>query len=271
MTVRLGARCDCRPIDKAAPVGREQDALFAASLPQPPDDLKGGVRLARAGRHDQQHSVLPIGYGLDRRVDDLVVAWGLSAAVVEVVLKDDCLAFGRQPLPRAISRPQLGGRREGVERKVDLTRNAGTGAIVEHEAITVRGKHEGDVQRFGVVDRLLHPIADAMRVVFRLDDRDRDVGLVVEDVIGALGFTARHKLAAYDDAALREAHLLADLQHLVPTDRTEGGRDELGADIAFGEAAHVHASPSKATRHEKKLEMGRNPKERKFRWAACAW
>ena len=44
----------------------------------------------------------------------------------------------------------------------------------------------------------------------------RDVRLVVEDVVGALGLAARDQLAAHDDAALGEADLLADLQHLVP-------------------------------------------------------
>ena len=44
----------------------------------------------------------------------------------------------------------------------------------------------------------------------------RDVRLVVEDVVGALGLAAGDQLAADDDAALGEADFLADLRHLVP-------------------------------------------------------
>ena len=91
---------------------------------KPPDDLKGGVGLAGAGRHDEQDAILALGDGLDRGVDgvDLVVARGLAAAVVEIVLKDDLLGFRRQALPGAIARPQIGRRREGVEREVRLLR-----------------------------------------------------------------------------------------------------------------------------------------------------
>ncbi len=46
-------------------------------------------------------------------------------------------------------------------------------------------------------------------VVLGLDQRQRDVGLVVEDVVGPLGLAAADQLAAHDDAALGEADLLA--------------------------------------------------------------
>ena len=51
----------------------------------------------------------------------------------------------------------------------------------------------------------------------------RDVGLVIEDVVGALGLAAGDELAADDDAALGEADLLADLQHPVPARAFHGG------------------------------------------------
>ena len=84
---------DHRLVDEDVAVGEEEDAFLAAGLPQPPDDLKGGVGLAGAGGHDEQDAVLALGDGFDRRVDgvDLVVARGLAAAVVEVVLQDDLL------------------------------------------------------------------------------------------------------------------------------------------------------------------------------------
>ena len=108
-----------RLVDQHVAVGEEQDALLAARLPQPPDDLKRGVGLAGAGRHDQQDAVAALGDGLDRGVDgvDLIVARGLAAAVVEIVLKDDLLGLGVEALPGAIARPQIGRRRKGVERR----------------------------------------------------------------------------------------------------------------------------------------------------------
>jgi hypothetical protein len=104
---------------------------------------------------------------------------------------------------------------------------------VEHEAVAVRREHEGDVEGRGVVEALLHPVAHAMGIVLGLDQRQRDVGLVIEDIISPLGLAPRDQLAAHDDAALSEAHLLANLQHLVPPRLAERRRDELGADVAF--------------------------------------
>ena len=69
-----------------------------------------------------------------------------------------------------------------------------------------------------------------------------NVGLIIEDVIGALGLSARDQLAANDDAAFGKTHLLADLQHLVPPCPTQGGRDELRADVSFREASLVHGN-----------------------------
>ena len=104
-------------IDQHVAVGQEQDALFAACLPQPPDDLKGGVGLAGSRGHDQQDAVSALGDGLDGGVDgvDLIVAGRLAAAVVKIVLKNDLLGFGRQALPGAIARPQVTRWRKGLQ------------------------------------------------------------------------------------------------------------------------------------------------------------
>ena len=227
-----------RLVDEHVAVGEEEDALLAAGLPQPPDDLEGGVGLAGAGRHDEQDAVLALGDGLDRRVDgvDLVVARGLAAAVVEIVLKDDLLRFRRQALPGAIAAP----RDRSGDGKASSARLASFSALVPVRSWNTKPspfeeKTKGMLSVVGVVERLLHAVADAVVVVLGLDERDRDVGLVVEDVVGALGLAARDQLAANDDAALGEADLLADLQHLIPARLLHGGRDELGADVAFAE------------------------------------
>jgi len=101
-----------RLVDQHIAVGEEQDALVAFRIPtlrfpQPPDDLEGGVGLARTGRHDQQNPVLAFGDGLNRRVDGihLIVARLLSASVVVVILKNDLLGFAVEPFPGAKARP----------------------------------------------------------------------------------------------------------------------------------------------------------------------
>ena len=43
--------------------------FLAFGLPQPPDDLKGGVGLAGASGHDQQDTLLAFGDGFDGAVD----------------------------------------------------------------------------------------------------------------------------------------------------------------------------------------------------------
>ena len=72
-------------------VDEEEDALLGAGLPQPPDDLKGGVGLAGAGGHHEQDAVLAAGDGLDGAIDgdELVVARRFAGAVVVVVLRGD--------------------------------------------------------------------------------------------------------------------------------------------------------------------------------------
>ena len=228
-------------IDQHVAVGQEQDALFAACLPQPPDDLKGGVGLACSRGHDQQDPVTALGDGLDCGVDgvDLIVARRLAAAVVEIVLKNDFLGLGRQALPGAIARPQVAWRRKGIEgERVFL--GGGIGTVMEEEAVAVGGEDEGDLQGVGVVEGLLHAVADGMVVVLGFDQCDGQVGLVVENVVGPLALAPADQLATHHDAALGEVDFLADLCHLVPARLAQGRGDELGADVAFAQALLVH-------------------------------
>ena len=62
---------------------------------------------------------------------------------------------------------------------------------------------------------IVHAVAYAVVVVLGLDDGNRDVGLVVEDVIGTLGFAPGHQFAADDDAPFGKSDFLADLLHAV--------------------------------------------------------
>ena len=211
-------------------------------LPKPPDDLERGVGLAGAGRHDQQDAVAALGDRFDGGVDgvDLVVARGLVSAIVEIVLEDDGLGLGCQPLPGAIARPQVVGRREGVEVDGGFLLGARACPVVEDEAVAIGRKHEWNIQGLRVVQSLLHAVADGVGVVLCLDQGDGDVGLVMEDVIGPLALASVDQLAAHDDAALGEAHFLADLRHFVPPGLAQCRSDELGADVAFAETFLVH-------------------------------
>jgi hypothetical protein len=113
---------------------------------------------------------------------------------------------------------------------------------VEDETISVRREDERDVECGGVVEGLLHTGADGEGVVLGLDEGDRDVGLVVEDVVGSLGPAAGNELASDDDSPLGEADFLANLGQLIPACLSDGRGDELTADVALGEALLVHRS-----------------------------
>jgi hypothetical protein len=94
-------------------------------------------------------------------------------------------------------------------------------------------KDKGNVEGYRIIESLLHSVADAVVVVLGLDDRNRNVGFVIKDVIGALGLPASNQFSADDDAAFGKSDLLAHLHHPVPARALYGGAYELGADVAF--------------------------------------
>jgi hypothetical protein len=111
---------------------------------------------------------------------------------------------------------------------------------VKHKAVAVGREYEGNVEGRCIFQPLLHAVPDAVRIVLGLDQRQRNVGLEIENVVDAFGLAARHQLAAHDDAALGEADLFADLRHFIPSRPLDRRRDELGADVAFAKGALVH-------------------------------
>ena len=154
---------------------------------------------------------------------------------------------GGVALGRAVARPEFLGRGKLVERDFAFDGAARAGAVVFEEGVAVGAVGEGHVEDLGVFERLLHAGADGVVVVLGFDDGDRDVRLVEEDVVGLLRFAAFDRLAANDDAALGEVDLLPDLGHHVPLAAVradERGRDELGADVRFGEFLLVHPARS---------------------------
>jgi hypothetical protein len=232
-------------------VDEEKDAFSGLRLPQPPDDLEGGIRFSGAGRHDQQDALLSAGDGFDGAVDsvDLVVARGLAAAVVVIGRFDgDALFRAGDALPGAVALPEFGRRREGVERELLLDGGVLAGAVVNEEGVAVAAYGIRHVEGLGVVQALLHAVADGVVVVLGLDDSDGQVGGVVEDVVGPLLLAPRVQLAPHDDAALGEGDFFTHLRAEIPARPLQRGGDELGADIALGEAFLVGHGRSELSR-----------------------
>src|SRR5438876_943012 len=111
---------------------------------------------------------------------------------------------------------------------------------MKDKTISVGRKHKRNVEGDGIVEGLLHSVADTVVVVFRLNDGDGDVGLVIKDVISALCLATGDELSPDDDAPLGEGDLLANLHHPVPARAFHCGAYELGTDIALAEVFLVH-------------------------------
>ena len=225
-------------------IGEEQNAFFAAGFPQPPDDLEGGVGFARASGHHQQKTLLTFGDFLNGAVggDALVIARFAPTAVVEIGLGNQVnLLRLTQAFPLLIKSPQvfIGG--ELGERQFAFDGLGQAGAVMEQKAIAIGTDGKGCVQHFGVVEGLRHAFADPKTISFRLHHGQGQIGLGVKNVIGPFGtafdfgiFNAGRHVAANHDATVRQFDLLAKLR-LQPTRLLDGGRNELGANIALAE------------------------------------
>lgn len=110
-----------------------------------------------------------------------------------------------------------------------------SGAVVKQEAIAIAAEYEGQVERVGIAQGLLHAVTNAVRVVLRFDDADWQIGLEIKQVVRALLGTPAVQLAAHDDTAGGEGNLFAHLGRKVPTRLLERRGNELGADVALGE------------------------------------
>ena len=108
------------------------------------------------------------------------------------------------------------------------------------EGVAVGGVDERDVEGLGVVQRLLHPGTHRVGVGLGLDDREREVGLVEQDVVRPLLLPPLVDRPALDDPSVRERDLLTHLPHPVPPGALDGRGDKLGADVALGELSLVH-------------------------------
>ncbi|MCU0684831.1 MAG: hypothetical protein MUF34_21735 [Polyangiaceae bacterium] len=236
--VRLGL------VDQDGTIGQKENALFDPGLPEPPDNLKGGVGLAGARRHHEQEALLPPGHRLDRAVDGvhLVVVRRLARRGGVVGLLDHGLGGGQKALPGAVAPPKLVRGRKLIETHLALDLRRLPAAIVKEKPVAVRSERKGHVEHLGVVERLLHAGAEAMLVVFGLDDRDRQVRPVVEHVVGAAPPRSRAGFAPRQHPPSGKLDLFANLGLHVPACSHECGRDELRADVSLRECLFVHGT-----------------------------
>lgn len=56
-----------------------------------------------------------------------------------------------------------------------------------------------------------------MAIAFRLDERNGDIRLVIEDIVGAFGLPTSHELAPDDDPPFGKPDFLTNLRQLVPS------------------------------------------------------
>ena len=112
---------------------------------------------------------------------------------------------------------------------------------MEQKAIAIAGKHERNVERFGIAEGLLHAGAERVLVVLRLDDGNGQVLLVIEDVVSSTRLATAVHFAAHDNASLGEADFLTYLLMQIPASVTNGRGNEFAADITLGKRFLVHA------------------------------
>ena len=228
-------------------VSKEQDLFLSAGFPKAVDDLKSGIGLAGAGRHNEENAVLPTGNRINGAVDGdtLIVARSLITRLKIVRLSDELLLLRREVLVPNVSLPKILRRRKLLKRQLSLFPGL---HIVFKETIAIRAVHKRNVQHLGVFDGLLHPGSNAVPVIFRLDDSQWNIGLVVEQIVSALSFASGSNITTDDNTTVREVVLHADLFLLVPASALNGWGNKLKFDVLlshfmfFHKVAHANAS-----------------------------
>jgi hypothetical protein len=146
-----------------------------------------------------------------------------------------------------IDGPEVVEGREFVQGELALHGLGDAGAVVEQKAPAVAADGEGGIEHLGIIQGLLHAVAERKDRPFDLDHDQWDVADGVEDEVCALR-AALHlgalkpvgEGAADDDAPVGQPDLFAELL-LRPAGADQRRDDVFGADIAFAELADVHA------------------------------
>ncbi len=108
----------------------------------------------------------------------------------------------------------------------DLTWKTATNA-------TIAAEYKGHLQHFGIAQPLLHAIAQRVFVVFRLNDRDRHVRLMEQDIVCSFILSSGVKLTSDYDTSLGERKLFTYLCDNIPSSLLKRGRNKFRADVPF--------------------------------------
>jgi len=111
------------------------------------------------------------------------------------------------------------------------------------ECISVGTECEGNVQYLRVVERLLHTSTDGVVVVFGFHNSNREVGLIVEEIVDFLCLSPLYRFATNNDPPPSEIHFLPHLLHYIPffaSGANNRRRDEFRTNISLGEFFFVH-------------------------------
>ena len=228
-------------VDQDVTIGEEQRALYSPGLPQPPDNLEGGVGLAGAGGHDQQHALLSLGNGLDGAVNGLglVIAGLLARDVLVVGLGHQWLGAVIDAAPLLVAGPEGLRARKLIQRKLGFNGLAWRGDLVMgSKGVTIGAKGAGDVEDVGIAQALLQALADGVLVVLCLHHRQRNAGFPEQHIVGELllFLVARGDVAADHDRPRGQGDFAANLLHGVPARIFDGRGDEKVANIGLAQA-----------------------------------
>lgn len=174
-----------RLINELVAVGKVEHVPHHACLSQTPDNLKSGVRLARAGGHDQQGApAMLANYGVDSAVDGLHLVVARRMAFRRGVVERFVQRFGifvRDVVELAPARPELGRRGEFVERKFPLF----AGRNLEFKETFPGGSiGERHVEHLGVGNGLIDAIPCGFCAFLGLDHGKRPIDATAEYIVG---------------------------------------------------------------------------------------
>ena len=231
-----------RLVDEDVAVGEVEDPgapVLARSIPaggpELPADLERHRGLARAGRHRHEQTALTGQDGLHHAVDRdlLVVALALADRVIEG--REQLIGLGvAQAGLRPVAAPEIVGRR--IVRSGALE----PGEEVELDDLLPVGRvRELQPEHRRVVLRLLETVGRNLVGGLGLDDGEREVARVAQQVVHALGWPADEPLARRHDAPVGDRALLGNRVRLdLPARSLQLGDDELSTGVSF-----VHPSP----------------------------
>jgi hypothetical protein len=77
-------------------------------------------------------------------------------------------------------------------------------------------------------------------VVLCLDNSNRNVGFIIEDIVSSPGFSPAHGISLDKNPALGNIHFFPDLR-MIPAGPEECGSDEPGADVPFAQTSFIRA------------------------------